>query len=124
METQELNRLVRELRARVPADAADLLQKEAPASIEEVLAALPPHFAQRITGHLPDHLRPPRFAGSAEEIVPGVIEELMEAPRGVLSADTTVAQAVEFLRSAEGVGEITYLYVADADQRLRGLVVM
>ena len=124
METQELNRLLRELRARVPADAANLLEKEAPASIEEALVALPAHFAQRIAAHLPDHLRPARFASADEDAAPDVIGELMEAPRGVLSADTTVAQAVEFLRSAEGVGEITYLYVADADQRLRGLVVM
>jgi magnesium transporter len=124
MSTQDLTRLVRELRARVPADAAELLVKETPDRIEEALKQLPPSFASRVAAHLPDGLIPSSFASAAENVAPGSIADLMEAPRGVLSPETTVAQAVEYLRGAEGVGEITYLYVVGANQGLLGLVVM
>ena len=123
MESNELSRLLRELRARVPADAAELLEREPPERIEAALTQLPAPFAARVAAHLPDALRPPRFA-AAEEAAPDTIGELMEAPRGVLPPHTTVARAVEFLRGTEEVREITYLYVAEYDMRLRGLVVM
>jgi magnesium transporter len=123
MASQELNRLLRDLRARVPADAAEELEKEPPERVDEALGHLPIQFATRVAAHLPDNLRPARFA-SAEDPVPNTIAELMEAPRGVLPPHTTVARAIEFLRTAEDVGEITYLYVAEYDMRLRGLIVL
>ncbi len=123
MNTPEQNRLLREMRARVPADAAELLEKESPERIESALAQLPQQFARRVAAHLPDHLRPQRFA-KGDEPAPDTVGELMEAPRGVMSPQTTVAKAIEFLRAADGVEEITYLYVADPDQRLLGLIVL
>jgi len=48
----------------------------------------------------------------------------MEPPRGLLPAETTVQEAVEFLRRAPDAADITYLYVTDAQQRLRGMVIL
>src|SRR5690242_21225712 len=123
MATADLNRLLRELRARVPADAAEQLERETPERIDQALGQLPAQFATRVAAHLPDNLRPARFA-AADDPTPDTIGELMEAPRGVLPPHTTVARAIEFLRTAEDVGEITYLYVAEYDMRLRGLIVL
>jgi len=123
MTNQELNRLLRELRARVPADAAEQLEREPPERVDEALKHLPQQFATRVAAHLPDSLRPARFA-AAEDSAPNTIDELMEAPRGVLPPHTTVTRAIEFIRTAEDSAEITYLYVADYDMKLRGLVVL
>jgi magnesium transporter len=123
MTSQELNRLLRELRARVPADAAEILEREPSARVDEALGHLPQQFATRIAAHLPDALRPARYA-AADDKSPDTVDELMEAPRGVLPPNTTVARAIEFIRTAEDSAEITYLYVAEYDMKLRGLLVL
>jgi magnesium transporter len=124
MDAHDLTHLLAGLRARVPADAAELLLREKPDVIETVLRQLPPLFATRVVANLPPELQPHAFISAAEALKPDVVGELMEAPRGALHPETTVNQAVEYLRSAEAVGEITYLYVVDANQHLLGLVVM
>ena len=116
----DLAALVRELRTRAPLDAAELLAQESPDTIERALKELPPAFAARVAAQLPGAME----ADSPEVKTPGEVAELMEPVRGVLPPETTVAVACEFLRHAEEPNEITYLYVADAEGKLLGLVVM
>jgi magnesium transporter len=115
----ELDELVRAVRARVPLDAAAMLAKESPERISAVLAALPADFSRRVAALLPG-----AQDATGEPSVPGQVSELMETARGAMPGSTTVAQAIEFLRNAENVGDITYLYVIDAQGKLQGLVVM
>lgn len=117
--TDNLQALLRELRSRVPVDAATLLALETPERIEAALKALPPEFANRVAAHLPDAQDPAEF-----EAAPGTVGELMEPVRGAVASQTTVAEAINWLAHEPEVGDITYLYVLDAQQRLIGMVVM
>ncbi len=113
--------LVRDLKSRVPVDAADLLAKQSPDTIAAALEALPPDISARIAEHLPGA----KQEQERQAKVPETIADLMEPAHGVLPANTTVAQAIEFLRSEDTPTElITYLYVADPSDRMLGLVVM
>lgn len=123
-ETARIQELAREARSRVPLDAAELLAQEPPATIEAVLRALPQNLALRIAFELPEALRPASDLEDATVPVPGEVSELTEPARGVLTSGTTVQQAIDYLRKAESVGDITYLYVVDETQKLLGLVVM
>lgn len=118
--TPNISALVRELRLRVPLDAAEMLAQQPAEVIEQALQQLPADFAARIAAQLPGAME----AGEADVNIPGDVSEMMEPARGVLGPETTVAQAGDFLRSAENPSEITYLYVADGQQKLLGLVVM
>ena len=113
--------LVRDLKSRVPVDAAELLAKETPERISAALEMLPPDFAARIAEQMSGASR----GDDAEVRQAEFIADLMEPVHGVLPADTTVAQAIEFLRSEDTPTElITYLYVADGNDCMLGLVVM
>lgn len=126
MSEQDANirELAREARFRVPLDAAGLLAQESADTIAAVLRALPQDLALRIAFELPEALRPASDLQDAAVPVPGQVSELMEPVRGVLPSGTTVQQAIEYLREADSVADITYLYVVDATQTLLGLVVM
>ncbi|HWU68120.1 MAG TPA: magnesium transporter [Stenotrophobium sp.] len=117
---EKLPRLLKQLRARAPMDAAQLLARQTPERIEEALQALPPALAQRLRQHLPSVAQTPLPHGSH----PHVVGEMMEPASGVLPPQTTAAEAIAWLRSAERTDEMTYLYVVDAQNRLQGLVVM
>lgn len=54
----------------------------------------------------------------------GSLGRIMEAPAGVHRPETTVAEAIAHLREEVKQRFITYLYVADGQGRLVGLVVM
>lgn len=116
----DLAAVTRNLLSRVPVDAAELLARETPEHIEQVLAALPPDFAARVVAQLPGAIQ----AESLEAEVPVAISELTDPVRGALPEQTTVAAAAAWLRGAETPAEITYLYVTDEQQKLIGLVVM
>jgi len=120
----ELAELVRAARGRVPLDAAELLAQEPPETIEAVLRALPHDLALRIALELPENLRPQGDEGDTALPVPGQVSELADAARGVVKSGTTVQQAIDMLREAESVSDITYLYVVDEAEKLMGLVVM
>ena len=118
-DSQASAELLREIRSRVPVDAASLLAQAPPEQIESVLKALPPDFAARVAAHLP---------GAADDM-PGLdgdalVASLMVPAVGMLPPDTTVAGAVDWLSRCPDVAGITYLYVVDAEQRLLGMVVM
>ena len=119
----ELSELLRALRTRVPVDAAELLAQEPAETIAAALSALPADLAHRIASELPEHLRPVDDEHPSEPL-PGKVSELMEPARGVLPSGTTVQAAIEHLREADSVGDITYLYVVDGHGKLMGLVVM
>jgi Mg/Co/Ni transporter MgtE len=116
---EAVQELLRALRGRVPVDAAELLAQEPPERIEAVLRALPNDFALRIAFELPEALRP---AGTVaiDVPVPGQVSELSETAKGVLKRGTTVAAARKYLRAAEGVADITYLYVVDDQNKFQG----
>ena len=115
-----LEPLLRELRGRSPADAAERLRREPPALIEAALAALPSDLAARIAAQLPGaaaaHDEPPSM--------PGEVWELMEPPRGGLPHQATVTEAIAWLRAQADTQQLTYLYALDEQDRLSGLVVM
>jgi magnesium transporter len=118
--SDDLAALLRELQSRVPMDAAELLARESPSRIEQALAALPAEFAGRVRAHLLDVTQ----TGATPIATPETVRDLMEPARAVFAPETTVADAIEFLRHAGTVSDITYLYVIDSHQRLSGFVVM
>jgi len=120
----EIQNLVRAARTRVPLDAAELLAQESAETIEAVLRQLPPALALRIAFELPENLRPKGDEGDHTLPVPGQVSELADPARGVVPSGTTVQQAIDLLREADSVSDITYLYVVDGQQKLLGLVVM
>ena len=120
----EIQNLVRAARTRVPLDAAELLAQESAETIEAVLRQLPPALALRIAFELPESLRPKGDEGDHTLPVPGQVSELADPARGVVPSGTTVQQAIDLLREADSVSDITYLYVVDGQQKLLGLVVM
>lgn len=113
----ELAELVRTLKVRAPKDGAELLALQPRETVDSALAELPPALADRIRRLLSDGIAP-----NAESL-PGEVSELTEPARGAFPSGTTVGEAVDWLRATDSPQEITYLYVTDADERLRGLVV-
>lgn len=118
-----LARLTRAVRARVPVDAAQLLSKESPERVADVLSELPQGFADRIQAHLPPELRR-QAAEELADVVEGTVREMMEPALALLDQSTTVQQAVDFLRSHPTPQQITYLYVTGADEKLIGMIVI
>lgn len=119
----ELARLNRAVRARVPLDAAQLLSRETPERVAEVLAELPQPLAERIQMHLPPELRR-QAAEELAEAVEGTVREMMEPALAILPAETTVQQAIAFLRAHPTPQDITYLYVSGVDETLIGMIVI
>ena len=113
----ELAVLIRTLKLRAPADAAELLAALPPATIEQALAALTTEQAQPIARLLSNGKALPQADLS------GTVAPLMELPRGVFELGTSAAEAIRWLRAAPSPHELTYLYVQDHQQKLCGLVV-
>lgn len=112
----ELAALIDSLKRRAPQDAALLLAPLPRATVDAALAALPPTLAVQISARLADAITP---VGE----LPGDVSSLMEPARGQFAANTTVAEAIAWLRSAAEPQQITYLYVNDLEGHLAGLVV-
>lgn len=113
----DLAPLIRELRSRVPVDAAALIEKQPPARQQALLAALPADFAARISALL-------RAEGAERLADAESVGEIMAAPVGVVPATLTVAGAIDWMSRAEDVSQITYLYVIDEAETLIGMVLM
>jgi magnesium transporter len=122
-EQDDITGLVRAVRARVPMDAAQLLAKETPERIGEVLAELPQILVDRIKAYLPAELQS-QATESLAEVIEDTVGEMMEPALAVLPQTTTVQKAIALLRNHETPQQITYLYVTDADDKLVGLVVI
>lgn len=122
-EPNDIAGLVRAVRARVPMDAAQMLAKETPERIREVLAELPQILGDRIKAYLPADLQS-QAPESLAEVIENTVGEMMEPALAVLPQTTTVQKAIAFLRNHVTPQQITYLYVTDAKDKLVGLVVI
>ena len=127
-------RLVAELGAHPPHEAAALLVTADAALAFEALAELNPSFIQDILAALPDQSRqaitdygPPELARQWERnrsFEAGTVGRFMEPAYGVFHPGMTVDEAVEMLRTLIKTALITYGYVTDSDGKLLGLVTM
>ncbi|WP_292522321.1 hypothetical protein, partial [Mesorhizobium sp.] len=54
----DVEKSVRTLRARAPDDAAELLARESPEFIRDILKLLPDTHARKVAEHLPPDMRP------------------------------------------------------------------
>lgn len=119
----DIAKLVRDVRARVPLDAAHMLQRETPERIGQVFAELPQSLADHIRAHLPKEMQL-QVAEPAATLEADTVGEIMEPALAVLPQTTTVQAAIDFLRGHETPRQITYIYVTDGSDRLVGLVVI
>ncbi len=126
--------LIPEVKARsAPAAAALLAEHPAPV-IAAVLLELNPGIAQDIVAELPGGLVDAVLHAVAPEVAlqwqrnqtypADTIGRLMEPAYAVFHPGMTVAQTVERLRSLIKIAFITYGYVIDENNRLRGLITM
>ncbi|CAH2399944.1 magnesium transporter [Mesorhizobium ventifaucium] len=121
----DVEKSVRTLRARAPDDAAELLARESPEFIRDILKLLPDTHARKVAEHLPPDMRPIKPHSDGKDIaVRGSVVELMDPIPASVPVGTTVAAAVEAVRRAEVPTELTYLYITDEGDRLVGLVVL
>jgi magnesium transporter len=108
-----------------PVEAASLLGVQPQESIRDVLEALPEPKALSIASHLPGSISP---EGADTVAIVGDIEltvgEIMSEPDGIVSAETTVAGAIDDLVHRAKVSELTYFYVVDMSEKLIGVVTL
>ena len=122
-EQDDIGKLVRAVRARVPMDAARMLVKETPERIGMVFAELPQMLVERIQTHLPPELQP-RASESLGKVIENTVGEMMDPALAVLPQTMKVQEAIAFLRNHESPQQITYLYVTDAEDKLIGVTVI
>jgi magnesium transporter len=121
----DVEKSVRTLRARAPDDAAELLARESPEFIRDVLKLLPDKHARKVAEHLPPDMRLIKPHTDGKDIgAPGAVVELMDPIPASVPVGTMVAAAVEAVRRAQVPTELTYLYVTDEADKLVGLVVL
>lgn len=102
--------------------AAEALQRLNPGVVQSLLPHLPPGRRAAIVGHvLEDHSRQWKHN---ETYPDDSVGRLMDHPRAVFRPDTTVSQTVAELRDLVKHAFLTYLFVADEDGRLIGVVAM
>ncbi|QIA25075.1 magnesium transporter [Mesorhizobium sp. AA22] len=121
----DIQKLVRTLRARAPDDAAELLARESPEFIRDALELLPDRHARKVAEYLPPQRRPIKTHTDGKDLaIPEAIVELMDPIPASVAVGTTVAAAVEAVRRAQVPTELTYLYITDDGDKLVGLVVL
>ena len=91
-EQNDIARLVRAVRARVPMDAAQMLAKETPEKIGAVLAELPQVLVGRIKVYLPPELQL-QASESLAEITENTVGEIMDPALAVLPQTMTGQEA-------------------------------
>ena len=130
----EIRELLAKLTARAPHEAAkmlsgypdgfavDMLTLVNPAQAQRVLQRLPSERRQHVMAAAPAHIRQ-QWARN-EAYPDNTVGHMMEPPLAVLLPDRTVAAATEELRLLVGRAFITYVFVADKEERLLGVVAM
>jgi len=107
-------------------EIAEILGKEHGGDIKETLRNFDAEQLLELTAHLLDTHE--AINHETESIVSniehGVVSELMLVPTATLTADTTVAGALDFIVHVEPASSVTYLYVVDENQHLTGVVAM
>ena len=137
--TQAMNedvrrRLVAELDAHPPHEAAALLVGTAAPLAFEALVELNPSFIQNILAELPDGYRrelmicaPPELARQWElnrSFNAETVGYFMEPAYAVFQPGMTVGEAIEILRTLIKTALITYGFVTDPEGKLLGLITM
>ena len=125
MNNNSIEKIVESLEDLNPVEAASLLGVQRQESIRDVLEALPEGQALSIASHLPGSISP---EGADTVAIVGDIEvtvgDIMSAPDGIVSAETTVAGAIDDLVHREMASELTYFYVVDMSEKLLGVVTL
>ena len=127
-------RLVAALKANPPKVAAVLLAEVDDRLAVDALAELNPAFIQDILAELPPLRREAMLDSASVQLarqwrrnqayVDDTLGRLMEPAYAMFSADISVGEAIDFLRTLIRTAFITYGYVTTADGKLLGLVTM
>ncbi len=133
-QTIERQRLVEELKAHPPNEAAQLLINVDDNLAFEALVELNPSFTQDVLAALSATRRQTIFACASPAWAhqweinkiyeKGTIGRLMEPALAVFRPEMTVGDAIEVLRALVRTALITYGYVTDANGKLLGLITM
>jgi len=134
VEPGQRSALAMQVRSLPPEEAAAVIERAQPAQAAEALQELNPAIVQSILAQLDKGARRLIAASAPPEVAEqwkrntqypeGTIGHMMEAPLAVFSPGMTVGDAVQALRPLVRSVFVTYLYVADADHKLVGLVTM
>ena len=126
--------LIAEAKLRPPHDAAQLLAQHPPQLVAAALLELNPGFRQDILDALPEPLATTILGTVPQELAAqwernarfekDTVGRLMEPAYASFTPDMTVARTIERLRALVKLALISYVYVVDAEGRLRGLVTM
>ena len=126
--------LVAALKANPPNVAAVRLAQADDRLAVEALAELNPAFIQDILAELPPLRREAMLDSASVQLgrqwrrnqayVDDTLGRLMEPAYAMFNADTSVGNAIDFLRTLIRIAFITYGYVTTADGKLLGLVTM
>ena len=126
--------LAAQVKALPPNEAAAVIERAQPAQAAEALQELNPAIVQSILAELDKGARRLIAASAPPEVSEqwkrnmqypkDTIGHMMEAPLAVFRPDMTVGEATEALRPLVRTAFVTYIYVADADHKLVGLVTM
>ncbi len=132
--TPELERLFRALVARAPREASKLLDGYPETFVVEMLEMLNPAMAVDVLECLPDARQQAILAAASPETSgqwmrnetypEHTIGRLMQPPLAVFRPETTIAEATEQIRRLTRHTIITYGFVTDENEKLRGVIVM
>lgn len=130
----EIHALLPTLVARAPGEAARMLDRHSDDFVAQMLASLNPALAQSVLDRFKSERRQKIIAAASPEIrlqwirnegyPENAIGHMMEPALAVFRPATTVAEATTELRHFVQRAFITYVFVADDDERLRGVVAM
>jgi magnesium transporter len=130
----EINALLPKLVNRAPGDAAKMLRDYPDEFVAGLLASLNPALAQSVLERFPHDRRQKIIAAASPETrnqwirnegyPENAIGHMMEPALAVFHPETTVAEATRELRHFVTRAFITYVFVVDDQERLRGVVAM
>ena len=130
----EIHALLPSLVAHAPGEAASMLDHYPDDSVAQMLASLNPAMAQSVLERFPSERRQKIIAAASPEIrqqwvrneayPENTIGHMMEPALAVFRPATTVAEATRELRYFVKRAFITYVFVVDDAERLRGVVAM
>jgi magnesium transporter len=130
----EIHALLPTLVARAPGEAASMLEHYPDDFVAQMLASLNPALAQSVLERFKSERRQKIIAAAApatrqqwirnEAYPENSIGHMMEPALAVFQPGTTVAEATTELRHFVTRAFITYVFVVDEEERLRGVVAM
>lgn len=118
---------------RSPKEAARVIEAQDPLTASQALDLVNPAIRWKALRALPEAARAAVLAADPESgaqwqknltFADETVGSMMDAPVGVFQPGTTIAEAIEELRALVKKAFITYLFVAETEGRLLGVVVM